>query len=200
MIIITGAGGHSLEVFDILKRFSQENIFFFDDINYDKNILRNCQILHKVKGISKSNESINYYLGVGHPKHRLTMFNKFESVNGNLHGVRGNSLISSYSSCEESDILDNCFIGPDVNISRGCLINTGAQIHHNSTISEFCEIGPRVIILGKVIIGELTSIGANSTILPGIHIGSNVIIGAGSVVTKNIPDGVKAYGIPAQIK
>ena len=38
-----------------------------------------------------------------------------------------------------------------------------------------------------------------SNIIDGITIGNNVIIGAGSVVTKNIPDNVVAYGNPCKI-
>ncbi len=35
--------------------------------------------------------------------------------------------------------------------------------------------------------------------MPGVTIGNNVVIGAGSVVTKNIPDNVIAYGNPCQV-
>lgn len=42
-------------------------------------------------------------------------------------------------------------------------------------------------------------IGSNSTILPGVTIGKNSIIGAGSVVTKSIPENVVAHGVPARV-
>jgi acetyltransferase-like isoleucine patch superfamily enzyme len=42
-------------------------------------------------------------------------------------------------------------------------------------------------------------VGANSILLPGVTIGENSVIGAGSVVTKSIPDGVVAAGIPAKV-
>lgn len=42
-------------------------------------------------------------------------------------------------------------------------------------------------------------VGASSTILPNVRIGNNVIIGAGSVVTKDIPDNVVCAGNPARI-
>jgi acetyltransferase-like isoleucine patch superfamily enzyme len=48
--------------------------------------------------------------------------------------------------------------------------------------------------LGNVQIGTGSLIGANSTILPGIMVGANVVVGAGSVVTKNIPDNGKWIG------
>ena len=42
-------------------------------------------------------------------------------------------------------------------------------------------------------------IGGNTVILPGVHIGSNTVIGAGSVVTKDIPDWVIAVGNPCKV-
>jgi acetyltransferase-like isoleucine patch superfamily enzyme len=41
-------------------------------------------------------------------------------------------------------------------------------------------------------------IGANAILLPGVTIGKNSIVGAGSVVTRSIPDGVMAVGCPAR--
>jgi UDP-2-acetamido-3-amino-2,3-dideoxy-glucuronate N-acetyltransferase len=42
------------------------------------------------------------------------------------------------------------------------------------------------------------SIGSNATILPGITIGANAMVGAGSVVTKNVPDNAIVFGNPAR--
>lgn len=48
-------------------------------------------------------------------------------------------------------------------------------------------------------IGDNCFIGARSIILPGVHVGNQVIIGAGSVVTKDIPDNCIAAGNPVRI-
>ena len=50
-----------------------------------------------------------------------------------------------------------------------------------------------------VFIGENAWIGANAVILPGVHIGKNTVIGAGSMVTKDIPEGVVAAGNPCRV-
>ena len=42
-------------------------------------------------------------------------------------------------------------------------------------------------------------IGANATLLPGVVIGENSLVGAGSVVVRDVPDGVVVVGNPAQI-
>lgn len=56
-----------------------------------------------------------------------------------------------------------------------------------------------VIKYGRILVGERTFIGCNSTILPGITIGKRCVIGAGSVVTKDVPDGCVVAGVPAKV-
>ena len=53
--------------------------------------------------------------------------------------------------------------------------------------------------IGKVTIGDRVFIGASTIILPGVAIGNDVIIGAGSVVTRDIPDNSVAAGNPARV-
>ena len=52
----------------------------------------------------------------------------------------------------------------------------------------------------QTVVQKGASIGANSTILPGITIGQGSMIGAGSVVTKDVPDFTLVVGNPARIK
>ncbi len=48
-------------------------------------------------------------------------------------------------------------------------------------------------------IGNLVWIGAGAVICPGVSIGDNTVIGAGSIVTKDLPAGVVAYGNPCRV-
>ena len=52
---------------------------------------------------------------------------------------------------------------------------------------------------GRPVIGDHVSLGASVTIIGHVRIGSNVTIGAGSVVTKDIPDNCIAAGNPAKV-
>lgn len=47
--------------------------------------------------------------------------------------------------------------------------------------------------------GDNVWIGGNVSVMPGVKIGDNTVIGAGSVVTKNIPDNVVAAGNPCKV-
>ena len=62
------------------------------------------------------------------------------------------------------------------------------------------ELRDRMLQYNKdVHIGNCVWIGANTVIVPGVSIGDNSIIGAGSVVTKDIPANVIAYGNPCKV-
>lgn len=50
-----------------------------------------------------------------------------------------------------------------------------------------------------ITIGDNCWFGANVTVMPGVKIGSGCVIGAGSVVTKDIPDNSLAIGVPARV-
>lgn len=84
-------------------------------------------------------------------------------------------------------------IGENVRITDGTKIFThgGARVLRNKY--------PDLDFFGKVYIGDNVYIGNNCLIMPGVSIGSNVIVGAGSVVTKSIPDNVVVGGNPAKI-
>lgn len=84
-------------------------------------------------------------------------------------------------------IGDDCFIGPNVSIYTAC--HSTDPVERNS-LREWAE---------PVTIGDNVWIGGSVTILPGVTIGNNVTIGAGSVVTKDIPDNVVAVGNPCRV-
>lgn len=55
-----------------------------------------------------------------------------------------------------------------------------------------------VIKYGKIIIHDNCFIGMKSMVMPNVEIGPNAIVGAGSLVTKNVPEGCVFAGVPAR--
>lgn len=99
---------------------------------------------------------------------------------------------------------ENLELGYKTDIGAFTYIN--AQYH--VTIEDYVQIGSHCSIYsistiddkkGKVTLKENSRIGSHSTILPGVTIGKNTIIGAHSLVNKDLPDNVLAYGTPAKI-
>jgi len=121
---------------------------------------------------------------------------------------------------ENCKIGDNVSIGTHTEIGPGVIIGDNVRIHSNCFIPELTVIeddawigpcvcicndkypGPRYEIREKkregVTIKGLAVIGANVTILPGVAVGRGAVVGAGSIVTKNVPDGVVVCGNPAK--
>lgn len=62
-----------------------------------------------------------------------------------------------------------------------------------------CDSNKQPLVKKEVIIGAESHIGANSVVVAGVHIGKRCQIGAGSVVTKDIPDYCVAVGNPAKV-
>lgn len=84
-------------------------------------------------------------------------------------------------------IGSHCFIGP----------NCGMYTAIHATVAEERNQGLEKAL--PIVIGDNCWLGGDVTILPGVTIGNNTIIGAGSVVTKDIPDNVIAVGNPCRV-
>ena len=110
-----------------------------------------------------------------------------------------------------TDCGTNIHLGIGVFINSGCkfqdqggiYIGDGALIGHNTVLAtlnhgllpeERHDLIPKPIHIGKNV-----WIGSDSTILPGVTIGDNAVIGAGSVVTRDIPENMIAVGSPAKV-
>lgn len=108
-----------------------------------------------------------------------------------FHIEVGENFFANYN-CTIIDVAkvtigDNCQLAPNV-----AIYTAGHPVHPDSRNSLY-EYGIGVTI------GDNVWIGGNTVILPGVHIGSNTVIGAGSVVTKDIPDWVIAAGNPCKV-
>lgn len=135
---------------------------------------------------------------------------RYEILASFLGKVDETTIILSPFSC---DYGKNIKVGKYFFMNYGCVILDGADV----IIGDYVFIAPHCIIscaghaldkeqrnLGleiarKIVIGDNVWIGANVTILPGVTIGNDCVIGAGSVVTKDIPDGVIAFGNPCKV-
>jgi UDP-2-acetamido-3-amino-2,3-dideoxy-glucuronate N-acetyltransferase len=114
----------------------------------------------------------------------------------------------------DCNVGNNCFIesgviiGDRVKIKNNIALYTGVIIEDDVFLGPNCVftnvINPRSFVERKkefkeTIIKKGASIGANATIVCGHTIGKYALIGAGSVVTRDIPDYGLVYGNPARI-
>ncbi len=120
---------------------------------------------------------------------------------------------------ENVDIGKNCNIGKDVyiddtvKIGNSCKIQNFVSVYKGVTIEDHVFIGAGTIFTNDkhpraftdewpivpTLVKKGATLGANSTVICGSTIGSYAMIGAGSVVTKDVPDHGLIYGNPARL-
>ena len=116
----------------------------------------------------------------------------------------------------------NCVLGQNVNVGNNaaignyCKIQNNVSIYEGVTLEDYVFCGPSMVFTNildprckypqvgsefyiKTLIKEGASLGANCTIVCGNTVGKGAIVGAGSVVTKDVPDFALVVGVPAKI-
>lgn len=126
-----------------------------------------------------------------------------------------------------AEVGENCYIEPPLRANWGKHTHLGKNVYANFNltlvddthiyIGDYVMIGPNVTLstAGHPIEPEWRKksaqfnipikiennvwIGANAVVLPGITIGENSVIGAGSIVTKDVPANMVAFGNPCRV-
>ncbi len=206
-MLIVGAKGFAKEVLEVLNQLNDiENLVFYDDINENATDL----LYNRFKILNSLVQAKNYFentdnrftIGIGNPILRKILFQKFKSLGGQFTStISPMSRIGNFGNHIEEgcNIMTGTVITNDVIINKGTLVNLNCTIGHDCILGEFVELSPGVHISGNCQIGDYSVFGTNATILPKISIGKNVIVGAGSVVTKDVPDNSLVVGTPAKI-
>ena len=205
-LLILGAGGHSKVVAETaLATGLYSKLFFLDDKFKNKNFIdRSNKLL-----IGSLDDSVERLLGqfnnavvaLGDNHLRIKWINKLLEFNYNLPVIiHPKSYISPSAVINSGTVVfANSVIQSDVVIGLGGIINSSSNIEHDSSLGKGVHISPGVNISGEVEIKDLSWIGIGSSVINNIKIGKNVILGAGSVLIDDLPDGVKAAGVPAKI-
>ncbi len=110
----------------------------------------------------------------------------------------------------------NVNVGNNVSIGDYCKIQNNVSVYEGVTLEDYVFCGPSMVFTNildprckypqvggkyyiKTLVKEGASLGANCTIVCGNTIGKNAMVGAGSVVTKDVPDFALVIGTPARI-
>ena len=113
----------------------------------------------------------------------------------------------------------NCFVGPEAKLGNGVKLESNVDVWDLVVLEDYVFVGPSAVFTNDInprsrypkkkypqygqwvptLVKEGASIGANATIVCGNTIGKHAFIGAGSVVTKDVPDYALIVGNPGKL-
>lgn len=122
-------------------------------------------------------------------------------------------------------LREDCVVGDDVSLWSGTVVDYGCRLGHRVKVHSNCYVAqfsvleddaflaPGVCFANDVYPGRADSaevmrgptikagaqLGVGVTVLPYVVVGAGAMVGAGSVVTRDVPDGMLAYGSPAVV-
>ena len=148
--------------------------------------------------------------------------NKYAVVDDNFEIGEGTKIWHFSHVQSGARIGKQCVLGQNVNVGNNvtignyCKIQNNVSIYEGVTLEDYVFCGPSMVFTNildprckypqvgaqyyiKTLVKEGASIGANATIVCGHTLGKHCMIGAGSVITKNVPDYALVIGNPGRI-
>lgn len=203
-LVIAGAGGFGAELLghvlasqNFISRNQISQIVFIDERPLDSR----CG--HPVIGTIadypiRPTELV--LLGTGAPDTRRHIHKQLALLNASIATFVHDSVVvgPETSLGEGSTICPGVHITSNVKIGRGCLVNLGSILGHDSSVGEFTVIHPNSFVGGMADLSSGVTIGGSSAIMPGVKIGERAFIGLGSSVIRDVPKGTRVFGNPAR--
>ncbi len=205
-IIVYGASGHAKVLLDTLERMGEYEIAGLIDDNPE---LEGREVLgHLVLGGGKILVELGKTLGV-EAGIVAVGDNWIRGVLADKMAKQGLELITAiHPSARISRgvrvgpgcaIMANAVVNADSLLGANVIINTAATVDHDNVIGDCVHLSPGVHLSGGVRIGAYSHLGTGTVVVPNVSIGESVSVSAGSVVTKDLPGGIMAAGVPARV-
>lgn len=200
-LAILGASGHGKVVADLAEELGYE-VFFFDDAFPNKMTIENWAIHGNTNDLFANQECFpSVTVAIGNNSIRELKIKQLLAQGFDLPVLaHPGAYISRYASFGVGTVV---FAGAAVNayalVGQGVIINTNSVVEHDCQIGDYSHISPNAALAGGSKLGVKSWLGIGACTKQLIEIGSESTIGAGSVVVKNIPSNVIAYGNPAKV-
>lgn len=210
--VVLGAGGYLSDIIDIIHANNGEIVKVFKNIpeKIKKNSIsiseRLSYLSYKVELYDSMDEfnyspEFKYILGFTTvQKYRFIEYLKSKYNLTLTTLVHPEAYLGSNVHLGEGVLIaPRAVIAPNVYLDDHAVVNRSSVVGHEVRIGKYALIAPAVALAGSCRIGDYCNIGMNASVLDSVEVNKWSVVGAGSVVTKDIPEGVVAFGSPARI-
>ncbi|WP_416826483.1 acetyltransferase [Ectobacillus polymachus] len=209
-IVILGANGFGREVAQLIKDINESNyewelIGYFDDYPSSHGEIRNgFPVIGPISLLENDNYNDIYVVcAFGNPNMKKTTIEKAIQLNNTIKFatlIHPTAVIGDGTYIGAGSIIcAGNVITTNIKINNHVIINISSTIGHDSIIEDYATILPGANISGNVILHEGVDIGTGAAIIPKVEIGGYTVVGAGTVVTKSLPEHCTAVGVPAKV-
>jgi sugar O-acyltransferase (sialic acid O-acetyltransferase NeuD family) len=206
-ILIFGASGHGSVVLDCLERSKDYRVVGFIDSFKKKGTKNNgYEVLGSEFDLPYLIEKYKIQGGIvaiGDNWTRQLLVKKILSIYPDfsfISAVHPSAIIGNNVEIGKgSVIMPGVIINANSIIGDHCILNTKSSLDHDSIMYNYASLAPGVCTGSNVILGEGVAVCLGVRIIELVTVGHYAVIGASSLVIRDIPQNVLAYGNPAQI-
>lgn len=195
-LLIYGGGGHAKSLIDLIRLVGLYRIHGILDDGIpvgtrilDVPVLGGGELLPALRrqGIGKA---VNAVGGIGSITPRLAVYEKLASAGfGCLTVVHPRAFIEPTATVGQGcQVFYNAYVGSDVQVGFGSIINTAAILSHDCRLGKYVNISPGAILAGAVVVGDRALVGMGATVNLGVSIGAGARVGNSAVVKGDVPE------------
>jgi sugar O-acyltransferase (sialic acid O-acetyltransferase NeuD family) len=196
-LAILGAGGHGRVVADSAAASGWEVTFFDDERT---GIIDGWAIGGRASDIDLQLAHFDgIIVGIGNNTVRLEWSRRLLDSGGRLVSIQDpSSRVSRHAAVGVGTyIAPHAVVNIGSTLGVACIVNTAATVDHDCMLSDGVHLSPGVHLSGTVAIGMRSWLGTASAVRNNVRIGADVVSGVGSVIVKDIADGLVVVGVPA---
>jgi sugar O-acyltransferase (sialic acid O-acetyltransferase NeuD family) len=199
-VIVVGAGGHAKVVVATLREAGFTVAGLFDD---DARKLGQRVLDVPVRGVLADLVALkpaNLVIAIGNNVVRRQIAGRLGKSNW-VTVIHPRACVHKSAKLGPGTVVfAGAVIQPDAQLGAHCIVNTAATIDHDCRLGDFVHVAPGGHLGGNVTVGDGVLLGIGSGAIPGVQIGEWTTVGAGGVVTRDLPSGCVAVGVPAKAR
>ena len=205
-IVVYGTGGHGRETALLIESMIRAGApwtflgYLDDDAGQHGTLIGDAPVLGDAAVLEARGGGIAVALGVGSARSRAALARRIRAHVREFPVLIHPTVpvFARVAIGEGSQIHAGAIVTTDIVIGAFVILNRHVDVSHDCRLDDFATLAPAVTLAGAVHVGTGADLGARATCIPGVSVGAWSVIGAGAVVTRDIPDGVTAVGVPAR--
>lgn len=207
-LAIFGGGGFGLEVAMLVEHINDARlrwklIGFFDDGIASGTMVNGYPVIGGSRALGEWASELSVVIAVGNPKTKVEILDRIHNPHLQFPVLMHPSVICGREEFvqigEGSIVCAGTILTTNITVGRHVILNLACTVGHQTEIGDFSSFMPTCNISGEVKIGRKNYWGTGAKVINGVTTSDRVTVGAGAVVTRDLPEGATAVGVPAKV-